>query len=1112
MQHFGLYTYAALAMFLANDLNAQGPAPATGAFTASYYDNVNLNGNPILTTTTSQIDFDWGMTPDRSLPDGFSVRWQGTFHFDAGMYFFTVTTSDGMRIYIDGYPILDRWRDQPPSSYALRPNLTQGQHVITVEHYQQTRFGVAHLSWNPAVVRGPAPIIQSFTASRSTISPGDTIALSWTVSGANTLSLDNGVGDVSRFNAQVIAPRGTTTYTLTAANDNGTTSAQVIVTVRVTAPPSAGPPPCPTLLSAVAKGPTAVDVSWRAAAAEIAIQGFQVLRSGLAIASITAPNVTYTDNTVAPNATYTYAVRAYDAAGNFSTVSNSASVVTPPAGTVCPDPATGVFTACYYPNTSLTGSPVLVGAEAAIDHDWSNTPPPAALSGGFSVRWQGKFAFEAGTYRVTATTSDGMRMYIDGSLIVDRWRDQPAYTYTAQPTLTQGIHVVTVEYYQQTGNGIARVSWQPVLPPAPVVASFTATPLSVTPGQPVNLAWSVSGAIAVTIDNGVGDVSRVTAQTVYPVQTTTYKLTAANASVTTAASVTVTVTAPATVRLPAPSLTSVVAKSAAQVDLAWSATASAAVQGFQILRNGAIAASVSAATSVYSDTGVAANMTYLYTVRTFDSAGNNSPSSNGVSVTTPAGQSSNTIAACRDISQSGRYVLAGDLTAPRNASCLTIHDTQDVQLDCQQHSVTIDRNNDPGNDSALSVSNVKNYSIANCTIKALNTTISKSMATVAVNNSPQGTFTNNTFSGGYISMTNSDGLRLAYNNSTAPVGVSGNNETIENNTINLDPGSRYATVLGLGNSSGSLIQNNVLNGGWDGLAHQTLDVELGADDGIVPYNVSNSVIRNNTILNVWDCGIESTKALVNVQILDNKITTAGICGVGGWYGNSLKNVVVSGNIVTDAPRLFDYWRADPLYASDGEQSLVFVGNTLTNNKLLRPRLTFMAPGSGRLDFQNLPAAIPAGALVAGGNRIRDNDFGPLGTSLDFAPAASIADGGGNICEPESSPVVRCTPPQPANYFAITAMPASPGVVAPGGVITVMYGANPAAEGDYVGLARVDAGDQSFVSTKPASGARLGLMIFTAPSTPGRYELRYMQAGATSHAAVSNPVIVSVTGQ
>jgi hypothetical protein len=103
----------------------------------------------VLIRTDNQIDFDWRFTsPDKSLPErNYSIRWQGSFAFEAGEYTFSATTSDGMRIYIDGSLILDRWRDQPEFSYTIRRLLPAGKHLITVEYYQRTGAPKARLAW-----------------------------------------------------------------------------------------------------------------------------------------------------------------------------------------------------------------------------------------------------------------------------------------------------------------------------------------------------------------------------------------------------------------------------------------------------------------------------------------------------------------------------------------------------------------------------------------------------------------------------------------------------------------------------------------------------------------------------------------------------------------------------------------------------------------------------------------------------------------------------------------------------------------------------------------------------------------------------------------------------
>ena len=354
----------------------------------------------------------------------------------------------------------------------------------------------------------------------------------------------------------------------------------------------------------------------------------------------------WADTTVSAGATYIYTVKGYDAALNYSNASNSMQVTTPAAAPLpgaCPAPATNAFTGCYYNNMTLSGNPVFVRTDSQIYFDWGNqSPDPSLQPLNFSARWQGNFTFSQGNYKFTVITSDGMRIYIDGNVILDAWRDQPPNYYTATQTISQGSHLVVVEYYERQGGATAQISWQntsPVITPAPVISSFTSTPASTTPGTPVTLAWSVSGATSVNIDHAVGDVTNRSSIAVSPAQTTTYALTASNSSGSSTAVVAVTVSSGADLQPPTiPTLLSATVISATEVDLTWTASNdNFGVAGYQITRNGAAIASIPGAALTYADTTGSATTTYSYTVNAYDAAGNHSALSNALQVTTAAG-------------------------------------------------------------------------------------------------------------------------------------------------------------------------------------------------------------------------------------------------------------------------------------------------------------------------------------------------------------------------------------------------------------------------------------------------------------------------------------------
>jgi hypothetical protein len=89
---------------------------------------------------------------------------------------------------------------------------------------------------------GSAPTISSFTASPSTINAGQWSQLKWVQSGADSISINQGIGDVTGADPLPIQPSATTTYTITATNNAGSTTQVVTVNVNGTL----GPPATPT--------------------------------------------------------------------------------------------------------------------------------------------------------------------------------------------------------------------------------------------------------------------------------------------------------------------------------------------------------------------------------------------------------------------------------------------------------------------------------------------------------------------------------------------------------------------------------------------------------------------------------------------------------------------------------------------------------------------------------------------------------------------------------------------------------------------------------------------------------------------------------------------------
>jgi hypothetical protein len=121
----------------------------------------------------------------------------------------------------------------------------------------------------------------------------------------------------------------------------------------------------------------------------------------------------------------------------------------------------------YFDNTTLSGRPALVRDDAQINFDWRNgSPAPGSIGPDrFSVRWTRSVNLAAGRYRFAMTVDDGGRLWVNGRLLIDAWRDQAARTYIAEIDLSGGPVAIKMEYYENMGLAVARLAWDPVTTP-----------------------------------------------------------------------------------------------------------------------------------------------------------------------------------------------------------------------------------------------------------------------------------------------------------------------------------------------------------------------------------------------------------------------------------------------------------------------------------------------------------------------------------------------------------------------------------------------------------------------------------------------------------------------
>jgi hypothetical protein len=144
----------------------------------------------------------------------------------------------------------------------------------------------------------------------------------------------------------------------------------------------------------------------------------------------------------------------------------------PPPST---EPKTGTGLAgAYFNNLTLSGTPVLQRTEA-VNFGWAGgSPGPGVNADRFSVRWVGRVeAVSTGVYRFQTNSNDGVRLWVNGVLIIDNWTDHSTTTNTSGTVdLTKNVrYSVVLEFYDNTGPAVARLRWQ-----RPSETTFVAVP------------------------------------------------------------------------------------------------------------------------------------------------------------------------------------------------------------------------------------------------------------------------------------------------------------------------------------------------------------------------------------------------------------------------------------------------------------------------------------------------------------------------------------------------------------------------------------------------------------------------------------------------------------
>ncbi len=145
----------------------------------------------------------------------------------------------------------------------------------------------------------------------------------------------------------------------------------------------------------------------------------------------------------------------------------------------------------YFNNATLAAPALFLRDDPAINFDWGLTAPIAGFNAdNFSVRWTRDLSLNPGTYRFSVMSDDGVRLWVNNTLVIDEWQKQADAQFAANVTLPGGSTPIKLEYFDARDQAVVRLDW------APASGTGIATTAPTTSAQPANAPVAPSGLSA----------------------------------------------------------------------------------------------------------------------------------------------------------------------------------------------------------------------------------------------------------------------------------------------------------------------------------------------------------------------------------------------------------------------------------------------------------------------------------------------------------------------------------------------------------------------------------------------------------------------------------------
>ena len=116
----------------------------------------------------------------------------------------------------------------------------------------------------------------------------------------------------------------------------------------------------------------------------------------------------------------------------------------------------------YFDGINLSGAPKATRVDAEVNFDWRDFSPDVNLGkDNWSARWTGEVASPVtGNVTFYLRADDGVRVWLNNQLKIDKWRNQSATEYQFTAPMTAGAKVpFKIEYYEASSSAVANLKW-----------------------------------------------------------------------------------------------------------------------------------------------------------------------------------------------------------------------------------------------------------------------------------------------------------------------------------------------------------------------------------------------------------------------------------------------------------------------------------------------------------------------------------------------------------------------------------------------------------------------------------------------------------------------------